>query len=450
MNLATNSLTNSLMRIAIIGAGAAGLSAAHVLTDLGYKNITLYERNHRIGGKVFSLQHAGAIVELGALWAGTSYHYVLDMAKRYGVEFSQESCDLLLWQDRQFKMMQETFFNGDRRLSMPAALVNANVTFLRYRRDISKIGFTMIDPSLSENFASFAKRHHFSVLASAFRPFWLGCGYADFDETPAIYVLKLLAPMIQNSVQTLLATRSWEQMTAGMVWFPTGYSTLFESIAGRLTDVRLGTAVTSVDRVHEQGNWSIKIRADGQVENFDRVIVAVDPKSAWQFLDVSSDEDKLLTEIETHPYRMVLVNARHQNLASNKVILRDDAISSVGRPLVVSAIQRKEFAPWWVVGQLGGVCGDHDVNVSCLVNDLEALGFEAIQVERVAEWNYFPRVSSSSLNSGYFDRFEAQQGQRGTFYVGSLFNSETVEHTVEFASQLIRRYFGSDSTNYLY
>ena len=38
-------------RIAIIGAGAAGLTAAEELKDKGYQNITVFERTDRAGGK---------------------------------------------------------------------------------------------------------------------------------------------------------------------------------------------------------------------------------------------------------------------------------------------------------------------------------------------------------------------------------------------------------------
>jgi monoamine oxidase len=38
-------------RIAVIGAGASGLTAAHTLRKKGYSNITVYEKDNRVGGK---------------------------------------------------------------------------------------------------------------------------------------------------------------------------------------------------------------------------------------------------------------------------------------------------------------------------------------------------------------------------------------------------------------
>ncbi|MBD2526199.1 NAD(P)-binding protein, partial [Nostoc sp. FACHB-133] len=39
------------IRIGIIGAGCAGLTAAEELHDLGYKNITIIDAKNRVGGK---------------------------------------------------------------------------------------------------------------------------------------------------------------------------------------------------------------------------------------------------------------------------------------------------------------------------------------------------------------------------------------------------------------
>ena len=42
-------------RIGIIGAGPAGIHAAATLKSLGYNNITILERSHRIGGKSYTI-----------------------------------------------------------------------------------------------------------------------------------------------------------------------------------------------------------------------------------------------------------------------------------------------------------------------------------------------------------------------------------------------------------
>ena len=72
-------------RIGIIGAGAAGLSAAHYLKNLGYQNITLFEASDRVGGKCCSIEIDGHVFDIGAVIATMGYNQVLALAEEYQV-----------------------------------------------------------------------------------------------------------------------------------------------------------------------------------------------------------------------------------------------------------------------------------------------------------------------------------------------------------------------------
>lgn len=47
------------IRIGIVGAGPSGLSAAYALARLGYKNITVLEKHHTVGGMCESVEVEG-------------------------------------------------------------------------------------------------------------------------------------------------------------------------------------------------------------------------------------------------------------------------------------------------------------------------------------------------------------------------------------------------------
>src|SRR5580700_9766039 len=66
------------LRIAVVGAGPSGLTAADTLSQLGYENVTVFEKNDRVGGKVYSLPNGdGTFTELGAVFASADYTLVL-------------------------------------------------------------------------------------------------------------------------------------------------------------------------------------------------------------------------------------------------------------------------------------------------------------------------------------------------------------------------------------
>ncbi len=74
--------------VLIIGAGFAGLTAAHLLRKQGVQ-VTILEARNRIGGRVYSHSPEGTegqVIELGAEWVGNSHSSLIDMCKEFGLE----------------------------------------------------------------------------------------------------------------------------------------------------------------------------------------------------------------------------------------------------------------------------------------------------------------------------------------------------------------------------
>jgi monoamine oxidase len=74
--------------VLIIGAGFAGLAAAHALKKQNIK-YTILEARNRVGGRVFSFHPKSAaqnVVELGAEWVGESHERVISFCKEFNLE----------------------------------------------------------------------------------------------------------------------------------------------------------------------------------------------------------------------------------------------------------------------------------------------------------------------------------------------------------------------------
>ncbi|KAJ9220491.1 hypothetical protein DTO169C6_7235 [Paecilomyces variotii] len=79
--------------VVIIGAGLAGLSAAHDITRAGLSCILLEARD-RVGGKTWSqsINDSNAVVDVGAAWINdTNQSRVYALAKRYGAELIEQN-----------------------------------------------------------------------------------------------------------------------------------------------------------------------------------------------------------------------------------------------------------------------------------------------------------------------------------------------------------------------
>ena len=60
---------------------------------------------------------------------------------------------------------------------------------------------------------------------------------------------------------------------------------------------------------------------------------------------------------------------------------------------------------------------------------------------KLSQWRYFPHLKTEALSGRFFDRMEALQGQKNTFYVGSTLGHEYVDTTMGYSQDLINRFF---------
>lgn len=71
--------------VVIVGAGAAGLTAAKTLVDAGH-DVVVLEARDRVGGRLLTEQRDGRYVEMGGQWLAPYQNAALAMAKELGIE----------------------------------------------------------------------------------------------------------------------------------------------------------------------------------------------------------------------------------------------------------------------------------------------------------------------------------------------------------------------------
>jgi acyl-CoA synthetase (AMP-forming)/AMP-acid ligase II/acyl carrier protein len=74
-------------RIAVVGAGCAGLVAAYELGRRGYRHVELFDALGRSGGKVFTAENDGVPYEMGQLIFGQQYREIFRLALDVGCTF---------------------------------------------------------------------------------------------------------------------------------------------------------------------------------------------------------------------------------------------------------------------------------------------------------------------------------------------------------------------------
>ncbi|MCU0663604.1 MAG: FAD-dependent oxidoreductase [Myxococcota bacterium] len=288
-------------RIAVVGAGAAGLTAAQELKKRGYQHTTVFEKEEAVGGKVSTYFLDGKPYELGAIWATTDYRTVHALSDELAVpRFAAQPLAMMTAQGKITDLL--TFILKEYGFS---SLARDSLHFwtlgLRHSR-IKKPGFSGYPPDFFLSLDELARKYRFGALAYAMAPTMSACGYGYYEQAPALYWMKLMVLLFTFALRS-------GGLRGQLRSFDNGFQSLWQEVAKGL-DVRTGSPVTSMKR-SARGTAAAKIEltVNGGTHVFDKIIVTVPLETAHEFMDLSVMERTLFGKIRTLQYVVTVVDA---------------------------------------------------------------------------------------------------------------------------------------------
>jgi protoporphyrinogen/coproporphyrinogen III oxidase len=443
-------LPSKSLRIAVVGAGPSGLTAADTLNGLGYQNVTVFEQNNRVGGKVYSVPNpsGSGVVELGAVFATTNYTTVLGYASKYNIPYTPfTEAQSIIEANGTSVTAQEFLENNYDTWQILGALAAYTPLTVEMDTILNEDGFDFVPPIPPDYylpFAEFAAKKGLTPITEMVRAVLVGFGYGYYENTPAIYYLKLIGWVLQ-----LNASITQPLTQVGAYTFPGGFQSIWTALASDLqsrgTNIELNSTVTSIVRPSPDGaNVQITIN-NAQAFDFDDVIISAPLNRVGNFTSLTSTESSLFSQVQTERYAVTVFNAT--GVPSNNVDYFYGNASPAGLNHLVALGNPASGSPLTAY-QIADQTTPVDQLETFLASDVAAVGGQVTPAGDPdawalihQEWDYFPTVGTAAAQNGFFVKMAALQGQNHTFYVGSTLSFEDVERSARFAKSLVETSF---------
>jgi hypothetical protein len=436
-------------RIAIVGAGPAGLATAWLLKKNGYRNVTVFEKAGRVGGKCLTFDYQGHAIDLAAHEMLAGYTQVMRIAEDVGAP-SQGWQKVLVFNRDQRKymdMMAASTLGGYSKLQVGwASLRYTWMLLTRYRQFAQPgTGLAGVPAELLQPTSTWLRAMRLDALELTATYVMQVQGYGRLDEVPAAYFVKFqgLRNWVSNVLHILGVIHGWPRV------FSKGFQDLWERVASGV-DVRLNTTITSIRRCLNPGtdDIGVEIAFEGQApRHFDRLVIACPldlPTLQRLGLDLDEQETRMFAAVRY--YTFVTTACRVEGVPAGVVgsIPLPGLLDYTG---YIKVYADCDVAVFFSLAPMPAPDVDLDLIYRRIVDTVAALPRSGDQAPRVLgrvdqkAWPYFPHPEPTELASGYFLRLQALQGNRQTLYAGALLEMETVGNTVANTCRLISEQF---------
>ncbi len=459
-------------RIAILGAGPAGLLTAHYLKEAGYTNVIVLERLGRIGGLCKTITYNGHSFDLGANYVTPAYTEIRKIAKQVGASMYTERPFIAMTvpdsEHPKDRVSYDSMFNavrveqgtGKKIGALRFLWANAKYVWKRFklRKVIDAPTFAGIEnhPEVCKPFGQWLADEGLDDLATLFQLPVNMMGYGTVKTTPAQYALKFMSlksfvPMVMKEAPFIGKIVPWPKR------FTDGYQRLFERLSWTV-DVRMNVHVTSVERseedvlIHYQTSEQIlnEIRWTEGALKAKHLILAcpLTDDVLSKFLDSDQKEKDFLGQIDVLSYCMSTHHLENATFGDqDSPLAACYPLPELGTPWgVAKQWSDSDFVQFYVrvdpKEPYDSVRKSVEDRIKTLVEQMDArISLSNEEWSTFNRWPYFQHVDLESIENGWYSELEERQGNRHTYFVGGATNFELIEPIAEYAKNLVATHF---------
>ncbi len=309
----------TVLKVAIIGSGIAGLSVAHSL--VGHAEVSLFESGSHFGGHTHTVDvtlptsHGSVThgIDTGFLvYNERTYPNLIALFAQLGVATAKSEMSFsvqvpgaldgrtLEWSGTRVSSVfaQRSNLVNPRFLSMLWQMLRFNK--LCTQMAIAPAGRARTEAQLAQPLGEFLKAHGFN---NAFTQWYLlpmlGCIWSCPTDQMLQFPVSTMVRFCYNHGLIQITKRpQWYTVTGGARHY-------VNKITAQIVDKRLNTPVELV--VRDESGDGVRVITDGRTERFDKVVIATHAPQALSLLhDASQDEQRILGAFRTQPNRAVL------------------------------------------------------------------------------------------------------------------------------------------------
>jgi len=405
------------MKVAIIGSGISGLSAAHALR--GRADVTLFEAGRYFGGHTHTVDITLS-TPTGMVTHGVDTGFLVFNERTYPhlIQLFEELGVATVKSDMSFSVQAPGALNG-RKLEWSGSSLDTvfaqrgnllSPRFIRMLRDLlrfnalcTRIAGANQEAALKQPLADFLALHRFS---NEFRNWYflpmLGCIWSCPTDQMLQFPVATMIRFCHNHGLMQVSNRPQWWTVQG------GARNYVEKITATIADKRLNTPVRRIERDPGIAENGVRVITDGRTETFDKVILAT-----------HSDQSLALLQAPSRDERRALGAIRYQ---PNRAVLHTDTS--------VLPTRRKAWAAWNYERATSDATESSRVCLHYLINRLQPLPFEqpvVVSLNPVREISQAQILGEFEYDHPVFDlaaihaqkHVPALQGQHHTYFAGA-------------------------------
>lgn len=411
-------------RIAVVGGGLSGLVVAEALQRKGYGQVTVFEQEERLGGKLYSICYRGRSYELGAIFGLPSQLSLKGLMKRLQIKADGPKLSRLNYNAK-----------GEKIMPLPKEDLGALLEELKHLPEVvnqypvlERAAADGIESELMLPFSQWCDLHGFHILKTVYVHYFTIFGLGNLEEVPAFYVLKILNYQHLMSFIELPEFSTWRE----------GVSIFARKLKEQLRDIRLGQRVMDIT-FQEEG--SLLVKTPYEAIPFDRVVLTA---PLDQFSHLSCWEEPVREHLRSIKYQAFNVYAFvAENIPKGcGCILENLSTDRWGHITIWDARwEQREQEGMIILYAYDPPPSVKTPALEIIKEDLLQLGVKNPRLYQKKAWRHCPFVDTEQLRRGFYETLEGIQGKYNIYLAGEIMSTLSMDNTIRYAQDLVKRFF---------